>query len=49
MVTFLTHTRYITKKNVTLCFHNIYEYVVVFVFIENKNIEKLFSFFIFKY
>ena len=33
-------------KKKTLCFHNIYEHATVFVFIENKNDEKLYSFFI---
>ena len=49
-VTFHTHTYHITKNKVTLYFYNIYEnaIVFVFVFIENENVEKLYSFFIFK-
>ena len=32
------HTHH--SKKVTLCFHNIYEYTIVFIFIENENAEK---------
>ena len=45
-IVFLTHTSYHKKKN--LYFHNIYEYVTLFVFIENENVKKLYSFFVFK-
>ena len=48
-LTFLTYTHYITKKKVILCFHNIYKYANVFVFIENENTKKYYSFFIFKF
>ena len=43
-VTFLTHIHHITKIKVTLYLHNIYKYAIIFVFIENNNVEKLFSF-----
>ena len=44
-ITSVTHTLHITKKKkVTICFHNIYEYITVFLFIDNKNTEKLYSF-----
>ena len=45
-VVFLTHISHHIKKN--LYFHNIYEYVTLFVFIENENVKKLYSFFVFK-
>ena len=38
-----------SQKKKTLCFHNIYEHATVFVFIENKKVEKLYSVFVFKF
>ena len=29
------------KKKVILCFHNIYKYVTLFIFIENENVKKV--------
>ena len=39
---------HITSHKKKLYFHNIYEYVTLFVFIENENVKKLYSFFVFK-
>ena len=36
-VTFLTHKHHITQKKLTFYFYNIYEYVNVFIFIENEK------------